>query len=257
MDSIPHSPNHLLASLSERDFALIRPHLRSVVLEHEFVLARAGDVIPRVYFPNTGVISLVVSLSEGEMIEVAMIGRDSIFGASMVHDGAISLNDAMVQLPGSAFTLELPHFREAAERSLFFREALVRHEQVLLIQAQQSAACNAYHTVEARLARWLLRMHDLFDGEMLPLTQGFLAQMIGVRRNSVSLVAHTLQRAGLIRYRRGLVEITHLEGLKETSCECYETVKMRCDSLLNPGVHSALSFGETIKATERVVPKLI
>jgi hypothetical protein len=101
-------------------------------------------------------------------------------------------------------------------------------------------------------------MHDLFDSDMLPLTQGFLAQMIGVRRNSVSLVANTLQQAGLIRYRRGHIEITNLEGLKETSCECYETVKMRCDRLLNQGVdYSTLSFGETIKASERQVPKLI
>jgi DNA-binding transcriptional regulator YhcF (GntR family) len=155
----------------------------------------------------------------------------------MVRDGAISLNDAMVQLPGSTFTLELPHFRAAAEKSALFREALVRQEQVLLIQAQQSAACNAYHTVEARLSRWLLRMHDLFDGDSLPLTQGFLAQMIGVRRNSVSLVANTLQQAGLIRYSRGHIDIANLEGLKETACECYETVKSRCDILFDVDFH--------------------
>jgi CRP-like cAMP-binding protein len=256
LDSIPHSPNHLLASLPAADFELIRPHLRSVVLEHEFVLARAGDVIPRVYFPHTGVISLVVSLSEGEMVEVAMIGRDSIFGASMVRDGAISLNDAMVQLPGSAFTLELAYFRAVAEQSLAFRETLVRHEQVLLIQAQQSAACNAYHTVEARLSRWLLRMHDLFDSETLPLTQGFLAQMIGVRRNSVSLVANTLQQAGLIRYRRGHIEITNLEGLEETACECYQTVKMRCERIMNPESPPRGSSAESGKASGRIVPEL-
>jgi len=233
MDLSPHSPNHVLASLPRVDFEFIRPHLRSVELAHELVLARAGEAIPRVYFPHTGVISLVVSLSEGEMVEVAMIGRDGVFGASMVRDGAISLNDAMVQLPGIAFTLELPQFRNAAEQSLLFREALVRQEQALLIQAQQSAACNAYHSVEARLSRWLLRMHDLFDSNKLPLTQGFLAQMIGVRRNSVSLVANTLQQAGLIRYTRGQIKITNLEGLKETACECYETVKMRCDTLFD------------------------
>ena len=227
----------MLDALPDEDFDLIRPHLRVVELTHELVLARAGEAIPRVYFPSTGVISLVVSLSEGEMVEVAMIGRDGVFGASMVRDGAISLNDAMVQLPGSTFTLELPHFRAAAEKSALFREALVRQEQVLLIQAQQSAACNAYHTVEARLSRWLLRMHDLFDGDSLPLTQGFLAQMIGVRRNSVSLVANTLQQAGLIRYSRGHIDIANLEGLKETACECYETVKSRCDILFDVDFH--------------------
>jgi CRP-like cAMP-binding protein len=254
MAANPPSPNHMLAALPPPDFELIRPHLRSVDLAHEFVLARAGEAIPRVYFPHTGVISLVVSLSEGEMVEIAMIGRDGVFGASMVRDGAISLNDAMVQLPGIAFTLELPHFRKAAERSVPFREALVRQEQALFIQAQQSAACNAYHSVEARLSRWLLRMHDLFDSNRLPLTQGFLAQMIGVRRNSVSLVAHTLQQAGLIRYSRGHIDITNLEGLKETACECYETVKMRCESILNPGMDPGP--GETIKAAGRSLSNL-
>jgi CRP-like cAMP-binding protein len=231
MDSLPQSPNHLLASLPPADFELVRAHLKPAALVHEAILARAAEVIPRVYFPVTGVISLVVSLSEGEMIEVAMIGRDGIFGASMMHRGAISLNDAMVQLPGNAVTLELSQFREIAERSPAFREILVRHEQILLIQAQQSAACNAYHTVEARLARWLLRMHDLYDSPKLPLTQGFLAQMIGVRTNSVSLVANVLQQAGIVRYSRGQIEIRNLEALKEVSCECYETVRTRCEML--------------------------
>jgi len=227
----PYSSNRLLASLPVEDFEFIRPSLRSVELTRESVLARAGDTIPCVYFPQEGVISLVVRLSEGEMVEVAMIGRDSCFGAAVAHDGDISLNDAMVQLPGKALTLETQHFRRATEQSLAFRRALLLQEQVVLIQAQQSAACNAYHSVESRLARWLLRMHDLFDGDILPLTQGFLAEMIGARRNSVSLVAHTLQQAGLIRYSRGNVEITDLEGLKESACECYETVKSRCDRL--------------------------
>jgi CRP-like cAMP-binding protein len=253
MAAKPQSPNHMLAALPPADFELIRPNLRSVELAHELVLARAGEAIPRVYFPHTGVISLVVSLSDGEMVEIAMIGRDGVFGASMVREGAISLNDAMVQLPGTAFTLELPHFRKAAEQSVPFREALVRQELALLIQAQQSAACNAYHSVEARLSRWLLRMHDLFDSKRLPLTQGFLAQMIGVRRNSVSLVAHTLQQAGLIRYSRGHIDITNLEGLKETACECYETVKMRSDVLFDVDLHHGLRRGGAIKAATRDV----
>jgi CRP-like cAMP-binding protein len=241
LDPRARSPNHLLASLPAEDFEFIRPHLRSSELVHEHVLANAGETIPRVYFPHTGVISLVVNMSEGEMVEVAMIGRDGVFGASMVRDGATSLSDAMVQLPGVAFTLELAHFRNAVEKSVFFREALVRQEQAVLIQAQQSAACNAYHSVEARLSRWLLRIHDLFDSNTLPLTQGFLAQMIGVRRNSVSLVANTLQQAGLIRYSRGHIQIRRLEGLKEIACECYETVKLRCDALFAADLHRHLS----------------
>jgi CRP-like cAMP-binding protein len=247
------SANHLLASLPSTDFEFLRPHLRSEELVDEVVLARAGDELSRVYFPESGIISLVVSLSEGETIEVAMIGRDSFFGASVLYDGGIALNDAMVQLPGAAWTLDLLHFREAAEHSRVFRETLARHEQSILIQAQQSAACNAYHSVESRLSRWLLRVHDLFDSDKLPLTQGFLAEMIGVQRNSVSVVAHTLQQAGLIRYRRGCVEIVNLKGLMKVSCECHETVKTRCAALSSPDSHRRLRRGGKIKASMRNV----
>jgi CRP-like cAMP-binding protein len=166
------------------------------------------------------------------MIEVAMVGRDSIFGASAALDGRISVTNAIVQLPGTASILNVAYLRKASEKSSVFRTTLIRHEQVLFAQAQQSAACNAAHTVEARLSRWLLRMRDLSESDTLPLTQEFLAQMIGVQRNSVSIVANMLQQAGVIRYSRGHIEITDLAGLKKTSCECYKTVKAHYDRLL-------------------------
>ena len=112
------------------------------------------------------------------------------------------------------------------------RTALFRHEQIVLVQAQQSAACNATHTVEARLARWLLRCRDLQGSDDLLLTQEFVAEMMGVRRTSVSVVANTLQQAGFIRYRRGHIRILNLEGLQETACECYQTIKTHSDRLL-------------------------
>jgi CRP-like cAMP-binding protein len=197
------------------------------------VLARAGDALPRVYFPHSGIISLIVRLTEGETVEIAMIGRDSIFGASSRNEDQISLHDAIVQLPGIASTLDLMHFRRAVEQSKILHDLLVKHEHALLAQAQQSAACNVCHSVESRLSRRLLHMHDLCDSSKLPLTQGFLAQMMGVQRNSVSLVANTLQLAGLIHYQRGHLEITNLEGLRETACGCYDTVKAHRDRLLN------------------------
>jgi hypothetical protein len=162
-----------------------------------------------------------------------MIGRDSMLGATAALDGQVSLNKAIVQLPGSGEILDVGRFREVAEQSLALRTTLLRHEQVLFAQAQQSAACNASHTVEARLARWLLRSRDLSGSDTLALTQEFLADMLGVRRSSVSPVAVTLQRAGLIRYSRGHIEILDLEGLQSASCECYETVKAHYDRLLN------------------------
>jgi CRP-like cAMP-binding protein len=133
---------------------------------------------------------------------------------------------------GSASILDVAHLRRAADQSAPFRATLIRHELALFAQAQQSAACNASHTVEARLARWLLRVRDLPASDSFQLTQEFLAQMLGVRRNSVSLVANRFQQAGLIRYQRGHVEITDLEGLMNTSCECYETVKGHYAKLL-------------------------
>jgi CRP-like cAMP-binding protein len=153
MDAIPRSPNHLLAELSPADFALLRPHLETIKLVQEHVLVAAGDRLTKVFFPHTGVISLVVSLAGGGMVEVAMIGRDSVFGGSAALDGSISLTDAIVQLPGAASTLEVGALRAAAEQSIAFRTTLIRHEQALFAQAQQSAACNAMHSAESRLAR--------------------------------------------------------------------------------------------------------
>ena len=225
-------PNHFLASLPAHDFELLRPHLKPFDLVHEDLLFDAGETVNWVYLPHSGVISLVVGLADGQMIEAAMVGRDSLVGGSAALDGKVSLNRGIVQVEGAGSILAVEILREVAEKSVAFRTSLIRHEQALFAQAQQSVACNASHGVEARLSRWLLRTRDLAGGDKLGLTQEFLAQMLGVRRTSVSLVANTLQEAGLIRYSRGRVEITDLEGLRQTACECYETVKLQSERLL-------------------------
>jgi CRP-like cAMP-binding protein len=234
MSSIAPFSNHLLQALPAAELEALRPHLELVELVKEAVLVQAGAPLTHVCLPHSGVISLVVSLSEGQTVEVAMVGRDSVFGAAAALDGRISLTDAVVMLPGTASILDVAHFRAAADRSGALRTLLVRHEQALFAQAQQSAACNASHSVEARLSRWLLRARDLCDSENLPLTQEFLAQMIGVQRNAVSMVAHAHQQAGIIRYSRGHIEIANLAGLRETSCGCYQAVKAQYDRLLKP-----------------------
>jgi CRP-like cAMP-binding protein len=165
-----HSPNRLLASLVPADIELLRPHLKPTELKNETVLYEAGDPIDRVYFPHSGIISLVVELSGGQGIEAAMIGRDSVLGATAALDGQVSLNKAIVQLPGTGETLDVGRFRAVAEQSPALRTTLLHHEQVLFAQAQQSAACNASHAVEARLARWLLRSRDLSGSDTLALT---------------------------------------------------------------------------------------
>src|SRR4051794_31681018 len=160
----------------------------------------------------------------GDMIETAMVGRDGVVNATAALDGKISLHKGFVRADGAASAITPDALRDSEDKFPPFRSILIRHEQVLLAQAQQSAACNASHTVEARMCRWLLRMRDL-AGEELPLTQEFLAQMMGVRRTSVSLVANTLQQAGLISYRRGRVRIVNVEGIRESACECYDAVR--------------------------------
>jgi CRP-like cAMP-binding protein len=234
MDAVPRSPNHLLAALPAADFELLRPHLETVELVQEAVLVGAGNRVRQVLFPHSGVISLVVSLANGGTVEVASVGNDSIFGGSAALDGDISLTDAIVQLPGTASSLYVEVLRTVASQSIAFQTTLVRHEQALFAQAQQSAACNAMHSAESRLARWLLRMYDLAGEDKLHLTQDFLAQMIGVQRNSVSTVAHALQESGVIKYSRGNIEITNFEALKRASCECYEAVNEQYKRLLYP-----------------------
>jgi CRP-like cAMP-binding protein len=228
-------PNNFLASLPAKDFELLRPHLKPFDMVHEDLLFDTGETLSWAYLPHSGVISLVVGLADGQLIEAAMVGRDSLVGGSAALDGKVALNRGIVQVEGTASILDVDMLREVADQSVAFRTTLIRHEQALFAQAQQSAACNASHSVEARMSRWLLRTRDLAGSDTLGLTQEFLAQMLGVRRTSVSLVANTLQEAGLIRYSRGRIEVTNLEGLRATSCECYETVKSHNERLIGNG----------------------
>lgn len=236
MDAVPQSSNHLLASLPPADFELFRPHLETIELVQESVLVAAGDRLTQVFFPHSGVISLVVSLAAGETIEVAMIGRDSIFGVYAALGDAIALSSAVVLMPGVASTLDLDRLHAAAEQSASFRSLLIRHGLAVHAQVQQTAGCNAAHTVESRLARCLAQTSDLSGHSRLDLTQESLAQMIGARRNSVSLVASMLQQSNFIHYSRGHIEITNMDGLSKTACECYATVKSHYERLLRPRI---------------------
>jgi CRP-like cAMP-binding protein len=234
LDTIARSANGFLSALSADDFELIRPHLRTVDLIQDFVLVAAGETLKRAYLPHKGVISLVVNFAKGEHVQIAMVGRDSIFGAFSALGDPNALNSAVVLIPGVASTLELDRLRAAAEQSATFRALLARHGLAVYAQIQQTAGCNATHAVESRLARCLLQTHDLSGGGKLVLTQEAMAQMIGARRNSVSLVASTLQEANFIHYSRGHIEITNLDGLRKTACECYATVKGQYERLLQP-----------------------
>jgi hypothetical protein len=160
-----------------------------------------------------------------------MIGRDEAAGAAAAFDGKLSLNRAIVQLGGNGAVCDPNTFKRLAKERPTLLSLMMSHEQTVYAQAQQSAACNVTHEPTARLCRWMLRARDLSGSNTLPFTQDFLAEMLGVRRTTVSPVAHALQAAGMIRYKREKIQVIDLEGLKESACECYDTVNARYDEL--------------------------
>jgi CRP-like cAMP-binding protein len=224
--------NAILASLSASDAAALRPHLKATHLQQKTVLFDVGDTINTVYFPTTAVVSLVVTLATGETTEAAMVGKDGAVGIASALDGKVAMCRAIVQLGGDAMVCGQSAFRSTAMQSENLISKVMRHEQTLFAQAQQSTACMANHEIEARLCRWMLRARDLSGSDQLPFTQEFLAEMLGVRRTSVTTVARTLQEAGMVKYTRGKIEILDVEGLRESACECYETVKEQYGQLL-------------------------
>lgn len=224
--------NLLLQSLSKADAAVMNGILKPVYLEQRKVLFDAGDTIDTAFFPTDAIISLVVGLSSGDMVEAAMVGCDGMVGGFAAMDGKLAMSRAIVQISGGALTCDAQALKRAALQSEALLSVMIRHEQTVFAQAQQSAACIASHHVEERLCRWMLRARDLSGSDTLPFTQEFLAEMIGVQRSSVSGVAHTLQQAGLIKYTRGRIQILDLDGLQQATCECYATVRSHYAALL-------------------------
>ena len=227
-----HRPNLLLQALPEAELEALRSQLEVVNLEKHAILIANGAPATHVYLPHAGAVSIVVGLSDGQAVQVAMIGREGVVGASAALGDEISMTEAVVTLPGSASAIEVGVLRAAANRSGAVRRLLARHQQALQVQAQQSAACNATHSVEARLSRWLLCARGLYDAKTLPFTQEALGRAIGVQRNAISIVAHALREAGIIGYSRGKIEIRDLDALRATACECYHTVSVRQEQLI-------------------------
>lgn len=216
--------NHFLSQLSDQDREVLQPHLRHVELEQGKVLHRAGDIVERMYFPYDGVVSFVVGMSDGRLVEAGMFGRNSVVSPGAALYGRIAINQANVQSRGAAMVADIALVARLVRESEAVRKSLAAHEQMMTAHCQQVAACNALHELEARLSRWLLQVSDLLRSDSLPLTQEFISQMLGVTRSSVTLTAKRLQQAGLISYNRGIVQIADREGVLDTSCECYGAI---------------------------------
>jgi CRP-like cAMP-binding protein len=223
--------NRFLGALPPHDFSLLAPHLRTASLERGVMLHDVGEKIEKVYFPHTGMMSLVVVMQSGATVETATIGRTGVIGARAGLGAQSTFARAIVQLPGTAARLSATQFHAAANQSQAIRDLVVRYNDLLLAQIQQSVACNALHTLEGRLCRWLLESHDCMDGDVIPLTQEFLSQMLGVRRTTVTFAARLLQSASLIRYRRGNIQILDRKALEDMACECYAAVRQNADKV--------------------------
>ncbi len=222
--------NHLLAYLPENEFALLQPHLKDVPLKQGTVLAEQGDTIDQVYFPHSGMVSIVVVLSGGEKsVETATVGREGAVGAIAGLGERNAIARAIVQVEGHGARIPARAFQAAVRQSPFLRDFIVRYQEMLLHQAQQSTACNALHEARPRLCRWLLQTRDRLDSDTVALTQEFLAQMLGVRRTTVTELARGLQSKGLVRYKRGKIEILDRQGLEACACECYEALRHQAE----------------------------
>lgn len=195
----------------------------TVELKQGDVLAEPDDEIRRVYFPHSGIVSFMVEVADGDVVQTSMVGRDGVIGAAQALDGKVSINRIIVQQPGSASVIDRDALRQAMHSCNSIRAVLASFEQFFVADIQQTAACNALHPIESRMCRWMLRMRDLSSADIV-LTQEHLAAMIGVRRTSVTEVATRLQDEGIISYKRGHIRVEDGERLQESCCECYASV---------------------------------
>lgn len=225
--------NRLLAALSARDFAVLEPHLEPVALARGKVLFEPGDDVTTTYFPcHRTMASLLIVTRDGREVEAATIGREGAVGGIVSEGHKPAFGRAVVQIPGDAYAIPTSHLEAAKTGSPRFGDLFSRYADALLAQVMQGVACNALHRVEARCARWLLAVHDRAGDRTIHLTHESLAEMLGVQRTTVSGATSELQARGLIRTRRGGVEIIDRRGLERAACECYAAVEEHFARLL-------------------------
>jgi CRP-like cAMP-binding protein len=217
--------NRLLAALPRDSLALLSPHLVNVQLHQTAPLFEVDDEVEHVFFPLSGMVSLLVVLNNGAAIETATVGREGVVGAMAGLGLHRSRVRAVIQLAGAFARISSVHFRQATAASPAIANMSIRYNEMLLAQARITAACNLSHAIEPRFCRWLLQSRDRAESDVVPLTQEFLSQMLGVRRTSVTEIAIKMQDAKVITYSRGIIKIVDLNKLKAMACECYKTLR--------------------------------
>jgi CRP-like cAMP-binding protein len=224
--------NRLLGAITAEDLERLMPSLESVPLVDGMPIYEPYTPISHVYFPISGIVSMVSEMSEGT-VEVGTIGREGMTGLPLVLRATTMPTRAFVQVPGHAYRIRGADLCAVMSEAPNVERLLYRYVLALFDQTAQHAACNRLHALEERCARWLLMTHDRVDGDVVPLKQQFLAEMLGVHRPAVTIAAGALQKAGVIRYTRGKVTVLDREGLEDAACECYAIIARRANELLD------------------------
>lgn len=223
----------LLSVLPKSEYEQLEPDLQEVTLTRGEILYNPYEVYTYAYFPQTAMISLVTTMEDGATTEVSLVGNEGIIGLPIILGGEYDPYQAMVQVGGTALKLDGEILEQRFQQSgSTFQTLLLLYTQAQLTRAAQMTACNRQHTIQERLARWLLSVYDCVQQEELPLTQEFIATMLGTQRSGVTIAANVLQTAGMIQYHRGKITITNRELLEEVACECYHIIKSEYDRLL-------------------------
>jgi CRP-like cAMP-binding protein len=223
--------NRLLARLPPEEYQRLRPRLQLVPLALKHVLCEARSSIDYAYFPNRGVVSALTVMEDGRAIEVATIGDEGMVGLQLLVGAKTTSNRLIVQVPGEALRMAEDVLREEVSRDSALRRLLVLYHTAFLAQISQAVACNGLHSVHQRCCRWLLMTQDRAHSDVFPMTHEFLAEMLGVRRSTVSEVLEPFQEKGLIRYSRGKCTVVDRDGLKAGSCECYQRINEEFERL--------------------------
>jgi len=239
LSPVPAGHNRLLTSLPGPEFSLLAPHLTERTFARGAVLQEAGTTVEHVYFPHSGLISLLLPMAGGQSVELALIGREGAIGLSAAMGSPVALNTAVYASAGTAARIPARRLAALAEGSATLRALIVGYNDIMLGQIQQMAACNALHDVEARLCRWLMQAVDRIGTREIMITQEQLSDLLCVRRTTVTLVCRGLQMAGIIHIRRGRVEISDIAALERKACSCYRATQALTDEFIARLDHAA------------------
>ncbi len=225
-------PNKLLAALPASDYERLVPHLKLVTLPVPQILYKAAEPITQVYFPDKSMVSIVTTMEDGSTAEVGIVSNEGMVGIPVILGDKTTTTTAFVQISGAGMQMDADILQAEFNRGGAIQALLLCYVQTVYTELAQGVACNRLHTLEERLARWLLTVSDRLHSEDFPLTQEFMFQMLGVRRSGVTVAASTLNRAGMISYKRGHISILNREDLEATSCECYRVIQNEFARLL-------------------------